>query len=171
MKSVLSQTYPDIEYIVVDGGSTDGSREIINSYRDRIAKVIFKDDNGIYEGLNNGIREATGDVIALCHSDDQLYDINVVEKIVNEFKKIGFNYVSMDLQGYRTGAMNEALKLTTLNNKVVWVDICTVEVLQSSVIICMEELLVCKRSDLLIDPVEKSLIPLSYSWSDGIYIT
>ena len=87
MKSVLSQTYPDIEYIVVDGGSTDGSREIINSYRDRIAKVIFKNDNGIYEGLNNGIREATGDVIALCHSDDQLYDINVVEKIVNEFEK------------------------------------------------------------------------------------
>ncbi len=87
IESVLAQTYPDIEYIVVDGGSTDGSREMIESYRDHITKIIFKADSGMYEGINNGIREATGDIIALCHSDDQLYDKHTVEKIVREFEK------------------------------------------------------------------------------------
>jgi len=87
IESVLRQTYKDIEYIVVDGGSTDGTRKIIDGYRDRIAKVIFKSDHGMYEGINNGIREATGDVIALCHSDDQLYDEHTVEEVVGEFKR------------------------------------------------------------------------------------
>ena len=87
IESVLAQTYPDIEYIVVDGGSTDGTRAIINEYRDRISKVIFKPDHGMYEGINNGIREATGELIALCHSDDQLYDSHTVEMVVKEFKK------------------------------------------------------------------------------------
>ena len=87
IESVLAQTYLDIEYIVVDGGSTDGTREIINEYRDRISKVIFKPDHGMYEGLNNGIREATGELIALCHSDDQLYDSHTVEMVVKGLKK------------------------------------------------------------------------------------
>lgn len=87
IESVLEQTYPDIEYIVVDGGSTDGTREIINRYRDHISKVIFKPDRGMYEGLNNGIREATGDLIALCHSDDRIYDKYTVERIVQELEK------------------------------------------------------------------------------------
>lgn len=87
IESVLAQTYPDIEYIVVDGGSTDGSREIIESYRDRITKIIFKPDRGMYEGINNGIREATGDVIALCHSDDVLFDSHTVEKVVEAFEQ------------------------------------------------------------------------------------
>lgn len=87
IESVLEQTYPDIEYIVVDAGSTDGTRDIINQYRERISKVIFKPDNGMYEGINNGIREATGDFIGLCHSDDQLYDKRTVETMVQEIEK------------------------------------------------------------------------------------
>lgn len=87
IESVLSQTWTDLEYIVVDGGSTDGSREIIDKYRDRIDKVIFKADHGMYEGINNGIREATGDIIALCHSDDVLYDRHTVEAVVRVFEQ------------------------------------------------------------------------------------
>jgi len=85
IESVLCQTYPDIEYIVVDGGSTDGSRDIIESYRNRISKIVFKPDHGMYEGINNGIREATGDVIVLCHSDDQLNDCHTIDRVVQEF--------------------------------------------------------------------------------------
>ena len=87
IESVLCQTYPDLEYIVVDGGSTDGSRAIIESYRDRIGKMVFKPDHGMYEGINNGIREATGEVIVLCHSDDQFNDSHTVEEVVQEFEK------------------------------------------------------------------------------------
>jgi len=69
MDSVLNQNYPDIEYIVVDPGSTDGSREIIESYGDRIVKV-FEKDNGPADGLNKGFGLATGDIFYFVNSDD-----------------------------------------------------------------------------------------------------
>lgn len=70
IESVLSQDYPDIEYIVVDGASTDRSLAVIERYADKIAKIISEPDKGMYEGINKGIRAATGDVIGLLHSDD-----------------------------------------------------------------------------------------------------
>lgn len=70
LNSVLSQTYSDIEYIVVDGASQDHSLDIINTYQDRIAKIISEPDRGMYEGINKGIRVASGDIIGLMHSDD-----------------------------------------------------------------------------------------------------
>lgn len=96
IESVLCQAYKDIEYIIVDGGSTDGSREIIEKYRDRVAKIIFEPDRGMYEGINKGIRAATGDVIALCHSDDRLYDENTVARIAQEFEQTGADMVYAD---------------------------------------------------------------------------
>jgi glycosyltransferase involved in cell wall biosynthesis len=68
--SVLNQDYDDVEYIVVDPGSTDGSRDIIERYRDRIAKVIYQPDSGAADGLNNGFAQATGDVYGFINSDD-----------------------------------------------------------------------------------------------------
>ena len=70
--SVLEQDYPDIEYIVIDPGSTDGSREIIERYRDRISKVIFEPDRGGADGMNKGFAAATGDVFGFINSDDVL---------------------------------------------------------------------------------------------------
>jgi glycosyltransferase involved in cell wall biosynthesis len=69
--SVLSQDYLDVEYIVVDPGSTDGSRELINSYADRIIRV-FERDHGPADGLNRGFAVATGDVFGFINSDDTL---------------------------------------------------------------------------------------------------
>jgi glycosyltransferase involved in cell wall biosynthesis len=71
IESVLNQDYPDIEYIVVDPGSTDGSREIIESYGDRIIR-IFESDNGPADGLNKGFAKATGDIFYFINSDDFL---------------------------------------------------------------------------------------------------
>lgn len=68
--SVLDQDYDDVEYIVVDPGSTDGSRDIIERYRDRITKIIYQPDSGAAEGLNNGFAQATGDVYGFINSDD-----------------------------------------------------------------------------------------------------
>ena len=70
--SVIEQDYPDVEYIVVDPGSTDGSREIIERYRDRIDKIIFEPDKGPADGLNKGFAQATGDVFGFINSDDYL---------------------------------------------------------------------------------------------------
>ena len=70
IKSVLSQDFKDIEYIVVDGGSTDGTLNIINRYKNRIAKVISEPDNGIYHAMNKGLRASTGDILATLNGDD-----------------------------------------------------------------------------------------------------
>jgi len=72
IRSVIEQDYPDVEYIVVDPGSTDGSREIIERYRDRIDKIIFEPDNGPADGLNKGFAQATGDIFGFINSDDYL---------------------------------------------------------------------------------------------------
>ena len=72
IRSVIEQDYPDVEYIVVDPGSTDGSREIIERYRDRIDKIIFEPDNGPADGLNKGFAQATGDIFGFLNSDDYL---------------------------------------------------------------------------------------------------
>lgn len=70
--SVLGQNYPDIEYIVVDPGSKDGSRDIIEQYRSRISKVILRPDQGAADGLNHGFAQATGEVYGYLNSDDLL---------------------------------------------------------------------------------------------------
>lgn len=72
LRSVLEQGYRDLEYIVVDPGSTDGSRDIIERYRDRITHVIYEPDNGPSDGLNKGFARATGEVLGYLNSDDLL---------------------------------------------------------------------------------------------------
>jgi len=72
LRSVLEQDYPGIEYIVVDPGSTDGSRELIETHCDRLAQVIFEPDKGAAEGLNKGFARASGEVFAFLNSDDVL---------------------------------------------------------------------------------------------------
>ena len=72
IKSVLEQDYPEIEYIVVDPGSTDGSREIIDRYRPQISRVILQPDRGAADGLNHGFAEATGEIFGFLNSDDLL---------------------------------------------------------------------------------------------------
>ena len=86
IESVLAQDYPDIEYIVVDGNSTDGSMDIIHEYRDRISRIVCEPDNGMYEAINKGIRAATGDIVGLLHSDDCFYDPHTISEVVEAFK-------------------------------------------------------------------------------------
>ena len=86
IESVLAQDYNDIEFIVVDGSSTDGSLDIIREYVDRISIIISEPDHGMYEAINKGIRVATGEIIGLLHSDDFFYDNGVIGRIVKRIK-------------------------------------------------------------------------------------
>jgi glycosyltransferase involved in cell wall biosynthesis len=97
MNSVLDQDYKDVEYIVIDGGSTDGTLDIINSYRDKIAKVISEPDNGIYEAMNKGIKSSTGDIIATLNSDDVYTDQTIVGKVVEFMQSNSLDAVYGDL--------------------------------------------------------------------------
>jgi glycosyltransferase involved in cell wall biosynthesis len=85
IESVLEQDYDNIEYIIIDGNSTDGTKEIIEYYRDSISLYISEPDNGMYDAINKGLQLATGDVIGLMHSDDEFYDEKVISRIVNRF--------------------------------------------------------------------------------------
>ena len=82
---MLSQTYDDIEYILVDGASSDGTIDIIRQYQDKMSTFVSEPDNGIYDGLNKGIALATGDVIGFLHSDDFYASDNVIQKVAAVF--------------------------------------------------------------------------------------
>ncbi|MGV6816683.1 MAG: glycosyltransferase family 2 protein [Thiotrichales bacterium] len=85
IESVLDQSYPEIEYIVVDGNSSDGTLEIVKSYGNKISKLISEPDRGIYDGLNKGIISATGDVIGFLHSDDFYPNKEVIQQVAQHF--------------------------------------------------------------------------------------
>lgn len=87
IKSVLNQSYTNIEYIIVDGQSTDNTLEIVNKYKDQISKIVSEKDNGIYDALNKAIKLATGEIIGILHSDDFYINASVIEKIAYTFDK------------------------------------------------------------------------------------
>ena len=95
--SASSQTYKGIEYIVIDGGSSDGTVDVIEKYRDKISIFLSEPDNGIYDALNKGIQLATGEVIAILHSDDLFYDQFVVSDMVNRMTDTGAELCFSDL--------------------------------------------------------------------------
>lgn len=87
IESVLSQTYADVEYIIVDGASTDGTIEIVDSYRNQVSKFISEPDHGIYDAMNKGIAAATGDVVGLLNSDDVYEHKDVLTDVVSGFSE------------------------------------------------------------------------------------
>ena len=82
IESVTCQTYDRIEYLIVDGQSTDGTMEVIAGY-DGVDRVISEPDKGLYDAMNKGLRAATGDYIWFLNSGDQVYSIDTVEKLVD----------------------------------------------------------------------------------------
>lgn len=87
IQSVLGQLYCNIEYLIVDGGSTDNTIQIIHKYSNRIHYFITEPDKSLYDALNKGIKAATGDIIGVLHSDDVFNDNNVIDDIVTIFNE------------------------------------------------------------------------------------
>lgn len=85
IQSVLKQTHTDVEYIVIDGGSTDGTLDIIERYSDRLSYWVSEPDSGIYNAMNKGISKAHGDVIGIINSDDW-YEYDAVKTVVKGFE-------------------------------------------------------------------------------------
>jgi glycosyltransferase involved in cell wall biosynthesis len=81
MLSVLNQTYPHIEYIIIDGSSTDGTLNVIKKYETKITRLISEKDNGIYDAMNKGLSLATGDYVLFMNSGDEIYAEDTVKKV------------------------------------------------------------------------------------------
>ena len=97
IESILNQTYSDIEYIIVDGQSTDGTIEIVKSYGTKVARFISESDKGLYDAMNKGIRLATGDIIGLLNADDFYRHDRVIENMVATFERTGSDAVYGDM--------------------------------------------------------------------------
>ena len=87
IESILIQTYGNIEYLIIDGGSNDGTLDIILKYNNKISKIISEKDSGIYDAMNKGLELATGDVVYFLNADDVLYDKDVIKDVVQKFKQ------------------------------------------------------------------------------------
>jgi glycosyltransferase involved in cell wall biosynthesis len=83
IQSAINQSYKNIEYIIIDGASKDGTMEVVNRYKDKVAIIVSEKDKGMYDALNKGIKLATGDVVGILHADDEFTDTTIIEKIAH----------------------------------------------------------------------------------------
>ncbi len=97
IESVLAQDHPDIEHIIVDGASTDGTMDVVRRYGDRIAKVVSEPDRGMYDSANKGLRLATGDVVGMLNSDDFYAAPDVLSTMARTFVERDVDVVHGDL--------------------------------------------------------------------------
>ncbi|MDD3854341.1 MAG: glycosyltransferase family 2 protein [Sulfurimonas sp.] len=110
IESVLGQTYKDIEYIIIDGASSDGTVEVVKSYGNKISKFLSEPDNGLYDAMNKGIALATGDVVGILNSDDFYIDNGVIERVMKEFEKSQADSVFADLVYVKSDNLNKVVR-------------------------------------------------------------
>lgn len=96
--SLNNQDYPDIEYIIVDGSSTDGTQNVILANMDVVTLWISEPDKGLYDAMNKGIKMATGDIVGIINSDDFYHRTDAISKIVEAFHSSGKDAVYADVE-------------------------------------------------------------------------
>lgn len=116
IESVITQTYPQIQYVIIDGGSTDDTLSIINNYNDRIDLVVSEKDAGIYDAMNKGIRYISGDIVYFLNSGDRIFAPDTIEKIAKVFKdNPDVSLVHGDAIGYGEKKLEEYMSMKRLN--------------------------------------------------------
>jgi glycosyltransferase involved in cell wall biosynthesis len=121
VKSVISQKYSNVEYIIIDGASTDSTLDILNSYSNSEFKLISEKDNGLYDAINKGISLCTGDIIGLLHSDDIYPNENIISTVVSYFENDHFlEALSSSVEIYRTADFINPFRIYKANNFRKW---------------------------------------------------
>ena len=110
LRSVHSQNWPNVEHVVIDGGSTDGTLDILDDHKSRIAKCVSEPDHGIYDALNKGIRAASGDVIGFMHADDQYATPQALTHIARAFEDRAVEAVYGDLVYVRKADTSQVVR-------------------------------------------------------------
>ena len=110
IESVLSQDYKNIEYIVVDADSSDETKNIIQQFEDKISLFICEKDNGIYDGMNKGIKNATGEIIGILNSDDIYSSCKVISQVVNKLKITNSATLYADLVFVKKDNLNKVMR-------------------------------------------------------------
>ncbi|HEX7367376.1 MAG TPA: glycosyltransferase family 2 protein [Pelobium sp.] len=120
VNSVINQTYPNIEYIVIDGASTDGTLAIIEKYGEKVSKTLSEKDNGIYDAMNKGLALATGDYVLFMNSGDEIYNANTVEDVFASSNNADIYYgetemlnAKLESQGKRRHSIPNTLTLSS----------------------------------------------------------
>lgn len=98
IESVLNQSYPNIEYILIDGNSTDGTIDIVNQYQDKIDKIVSEPDKGIYDAMNKGLKLCSGDIIGILNSDDFYANNDIISNVVSTIKEFDVDAVYGNLK-------------------------------------------------------------------------
>lgn len=123
IESVLKQIYKNYEYIIIDGNSKDKTLDIIKSYEKKFnnnLKYISEPDKGLYDAMNKGIKLATGDIIGILNSDDILYDENVFQKIIDNFKNNDGVYSNLVLMNEKFTKITRNFKSKEVSKKKGW---------------------------------------------------
>lgn len=110
LRSVLDQTYPDIEHIVVDGASTDNTLEIVSTTPNRIATMLSEPDRGIYDAMNKGIACASGDILCFLNADDVYSGPRVIETVVREMASHRLAALFGDVAFFRADAPKKIVR-------------------------------------------------------------
>jgi glycosyltransferase involved in cell wall biosynthesis len=97
LESIAAQDHPDLEHLVIDGASTDGTIEIVRAHGSRVARFVSEPDRGMYDSMNKGLRLASGEVVGFLHSDDMLAATSTVSEIVAAFRATDAECVFGDL--------------------------------------------------------------------------
>ena len=110
LESVKNQSFKNLEHIIIDGGSTDGTHEIIHKYKSSIHKILIEKDKGIYDAMNKGLKRAQGEIICFLNSDDFYSSKNIIKEVVSMMIRMKIDALYGDVAYFRKNNKNKIIR-------------------------------------------------------------